>query len=510
MSTATDTPPPGDGPDDPWPAPDVPILRSRVVRPDAPPERLSRFGDPVWDLQPAHPDAHQGVWAVHWAKFPAASVLPFKTVCLALLDHPVPASPRTLRSGGEVPAVSTVGQHMRWLRVLAQWMHGRGLTRLSELTDRHLDAYRAHVAALACPALRKRHMLATVVLVHAYRDLLPPSCRLGTNSPWDGAAGDALFAVPPVTARVNRTPRIAPATMEALLGWSLLMLENIGPDIVEASRTWRRLRAGVHPSQRGFAGLPIRERLALFLARARREGTALPGKPGKDGRPVLDEHVLCRLLGLDSSYGALRSQLQRSMAAEAGLPLDDGRVPGTTITGTIDGRPWREGPITAREVPDLVRYLTAALFVVVCYLSGQRPGEALNLRLGCRDTDPDTGELLLVGRRGKGRGRTPSAGADLADDVLARPWVVVRPVHDAVALLELLSPHTLLFPSEYGHARPHGDRILARSSHHIAQDIAAFVDWVNTTFVTADAGVPIPADPTKRLHATRFRRIVSA
>jgi hypothetical protein len=33
-------------------------------------------------------------------------------------------------------------------------------------------------------------------------------------------------------------------------------------------------------------------------------------------------------------------------------------------------------------------------------------GEALNLRRNCREVDPETGELLLVGRRGKGRGRT--------------------------------------------------------------------------------------------------------
>lgn len=477
------------------------------MRSDTPDERLSRFGDPIWELQPAHPDAHQGVWAVHWTKFPAELVLPLKTVCLALLDHPVPAS-RAVRTGTDLLAVQTISHHTHYLRVLAEWMNGRGLTRLCELTDQHLDAYRTHVLALACPVLRKRHLLNTVVLAHAYRDLLPESCRMATHAPWGGASGDTLVVVPP-TPKVNKTPRIASETMDALLGWSLRMLEDIGPDIAGAWRTYQQLRQGAHPSQTEFTGVPIRQRLAMFLAAARRNGAALPGKRDTDGRVVLDERHLCRLLGLDTSYRSLRSARQRRMVAETGLPLADGCVLDSTITGSIDGRPWRDQPITTQELPDLVRYLTAALFVIVCYLSGLRPGEALNLRRGCRDVNPDTGELLLVGRRGKGRGRTPLIGTDLADDELTRPWVVVQPVHDAVALLEQLTPHALLFPPIYGPARRRRAEVHARTTHYMARDIDAFIDWVNRTFTQVDGSAPIPADPTKRLHVARFRRTLA-
>lgn len=329
-------------------------------------------------------------------------------------------------------------------------------------SGRHLDAYRDHVLAAAIPARRKREPLGSVILLHSYRDLLPGPCRMATADPWGGARGDALVVVP-APGRVNKTPRIASATMEALLAWSLRMLEDSGPDVAEALRTWHELRAGEHPDQSGFAGLPIRDRLARFLAAAGPD-TVLPGRRAADGRLVLDEHVPCRLLGLDSTYGALRSGPQRRMVAASGLPIADGCPLQVPIAGRIDGRPWREIPITTGELPDLVRVLTAALFTVVCYLSGMRLGEVLNLRRGCRATDPDTGELLLLGRRGKRADRTPHPGAGPASDEQARPWSVVQPVHDAVALLERLTPHPLLFPPGYGRTPPRDPVVSARSS----------------------------------------------
>jgi integrase len=493
-------------PADVWPASDVPILRSRVIRPGTPAEQLSRFGDPVWVLQPAHPDAHQTVAAVRWATFPVDLVLPFKTVCLALLDHPIPAD-RAVRGGTGPLAVLTISQHVHHLRALAEWMAAQDLTRLCEVTDQHLDVYRTHVRALTCVMKRKRDLLNTVVLIHSYRDRLPAPCRLATHAPWNGAQGDNLVALPPMP-KGNRTPRIAPDTMEALLAWSLRMLEHIGPDIVAARRIDQQIRAGTHPSQTELVGLPIAQRLAMFLATADRDDTPLPGKRDR-GQVVLDEYRLCQLLGLGHSYRRLSSARQRRMVAESGLTLVEGCPLATPITGTIDGRPWRDRPITPQELPDLVRILTAALFVIVCYLSGLRPGEALNLRRGCRDVDPDTGELLLLGRRGKGRGRTPLVGADLADDKLARRWVVVEPVHDAIALLEQLAPHAWVFPPHYGRHQVRSAETYTRTAKDIALDIGAFVGWVNRTFTSLDGGVPIPADPTKRLHGSRFRRTLA-
>lgn len=190
------------GPEDPWPAPDVLVLRGRVVRPGTPDSQMSRFGDPDWILQPAHPDAHQGVWAIHWKDFPPGLVMPFKTISLALLDHPVPESWGT-RAGRDM-SIMTARGWVRHMRVLATWMDSRGLS-LNDLDDRHFDAYRRHVTALSVPAERKRDLLNVVILVHAYRDLLPAECRIGPRPPWNGATGENLV---PVTSQgtVNKTP----------------------------------------------------------------------------------------------------------------------------------------------------------------------------------------------------------------------------------------------------------------------------------------------------------------
>lgn len=505
--TAIVPPPPAAGPEGPWPAPDVLILRGRAVRPGTPDSQMSRFGDQVWTLQPAHPDAHQGVWAVHWEKFPPRLVLPFKTVCLALLDHPVPESWGT-RTGRDM-AIMSVANWVRHLRVLAIWMDERDIG-LNELTDRQLDAYRGHVTALSVTAKRKRDLLNAVVLMHAYRDLLPGECRLGTSSPWRGAAGENLVEVPS-PGRVNKTRRIAPETMEPLLAWSLRMMEDIGPDIAAACQVWQQVRQCAHPLQEGFAGLPQRQRLTLLLARIAESGGSLPGKRDPAGNLVPDEHWLCRLLNAPPLVQQLTSGLQRRMVAESGLPLSEGLPLGTPVTGKIDGRPWRGRPITAGELPELTRIMTGALFVIVCYLSGMRPGEALNLRRDCRTTDPATGELMLAGRRGKGRGRTPLASPVLQGDDLMRRWVVVQPVHDAVALLELIAPHAWLFPPVYLRESAGGRTAEdhTRTSHYIAGDITAFTAWVNRTFLPADGSVPIPDDPGGRITVSRFRRTLA-
>lgn len=199
------------------------------------------------------------------------------------------------------------------------------------------------------------------------------------------------------------------------------------------------------------------------------------------------------------------------MASESGLALAEGCPISVPVAGTLDGRPWRDKPITAQELPRLTHILSGALFTVVSYLSGMRPGEALNLRRGCRSSDPESGELMLDGRRGKGRGRTPLPATGSSGDGLARRWVVVQPVHDAVALLEEIAPHDLLFPPSYHFgATPYRDPASsARSSRNIANDIAAFIAWVNETFVQPGGSTPIPADRAGRLTASRFRRTLA-
>ncbi len=48
---------------------------------------------------------------------------------------------------------------------------------------------------------------------------------------------------------MNTTPRVAPATMEALLDWSLRMVEVIGPDIVAARAELDSSRLALTPAR---------------------------------------------------------------------------------------------------------------------------------------------------------------------------------------------------------------------------------------------------------------------
>jgi hypothetical protein len=171
--------------------------------------------------------------------------------------------------------------------------------------------------------------------------------------------------------------------------------------------------------------------------------------------------------------------------AASGPPIASGNPVGM-ISGRLHGQPWRQSPITAEELPQLELLLSAAAFIVICYLSGMRPGEVLNLRRGCADTDPATGELLVRGRLGKGHDRLPATESDPQSD---RPWVVVQPVHTAIAVLERLTASPFLFPASA--ARPGNRRRAtdthARTTNRINRDIEAFIVWVNSTF-TGPAG----------------------
>ncbi len=300
----------------------------------------------------------------------------------------------------------------------------------------------------------------------------------------------------------NRTPRIAPDTMQALLGWALTMVEVIGPDIRDAWHTFRQLDSGTHPSQQAYDGLTRQDRLVKFIGRVRREGGELPGHPSG----AINTGHIQRLIGIPERDRSGLSAGQKRMLAQSGIPVADGTYIGT-ITGQVTGRPWRERPLTVAELPTLVRLLYAAIFTVTCYLSGMRPGEVLNLPRGCRGADEETGELLVRGRRGKGYDRSPLPGDTHSPH---RPWVVAAPVHAAVGLLEELSDGPLLFPASLIHAhRARPAEFNARKGHAITCDIGDFISWVNSTFTVPGGKAPIPPDPCGHIYGTRFRRTLA-
>ncbi|WP_235530009.1 integrase [Nocardioides sp. Root151] len=394
------------------------------------------------------------------------------------------------------------------LRVFAEWMSQQHLPNLHEVTDQQLDRYRQHVLRLEASTHHKSHLFIAVRTVWDYRGRLPPHCRLNTHSPWGGTPPARLAAAASRPAGTeNTTPRVAAATMEALLDWSLRMVEVIGPDIVAARAELDQLEAGTHPSQRAFDGLTSRQRLQVFAADAVQRGHGLPGHPRRNSQeqPRINWSQLARMLQLPQRQ--VPASLQ-PVILDSDLPIDDGSPVGT-ITGLVQGHPWRERPATTQELPGLVSHLSVACFVIISYLSGMRPGEVLNLRRGCTRQDETTGQLLVAGRYGKGHARTPRP--TLGDDPWERTWVVVRPVHQAIALLERLTDGSpFLFPSSLH--KPHAIRPAdrhARRTGEMTRDLGNFIAWVNATFHRLDGDAVIPPDPAGRIYPSRFRRTLA-
>jgi hypothetical protein len=161
------------------------------------------------------------------------------------------------------------------LRPFAVWLDDRGVQQLSAVGDPLLNAYLEHVRALSVIPHVKYQLLNAVRALWAYSAHLPADCRLATREPWQGKPITELAAVPP-RGRFNATPRIAADTMQALLHWALVLVEDLGPDISSAWREFRQLSEGRHPGQDAYRGLPTKDRVRQFVQQAARTGAHLP------------------------------------------------------------------------------------------------------------------------------------------------------------------------------------------------------------------------------------------
>jgi integrase len=304
--------------------------------------------------------------------------------------------------------------------------------------------------------------------------------------------------------------------MEALLAWALRMIEEFGLDIRTAAHEARLLMDGQHPAtvtagaMLGSGSLKgsLKPRLARYASELQRTGRGLPGTRRRErhgGQLGVDYEHVARMVASSGPKVKKYDSVLLSMAEEHELELEDDAYFLGPITGTFQGAPWRDRPIGVREVNQLVRHLTAACFIVICYLSGMRSGEVLQLRRGCLRED-EHGGFVLVGRRSKGSDHDPAPDREQTEE---RPWAVVRAVVPAVEMLESLSDAELLFPpSRQRTTTIRSRRKQSKPTGTMNEDVREFMDWVNTRFSGPD-GPTIPLDPTKDVHAARFRRTLA-
>lgn len=185
--------------------------------------------------------------------------------------------------------------------------------------------------------------------------------------------------------------------------------------------------------------------------------------------------------------------------------VDDLATPTTTgWCGEID---------TAR--PDrLRRVLTTACLVTIAYLTGMRADEVLSLRRGCCTAMADRGGGIGGYEiRGRTYMSAVSQGRAIPDGIERTvPWKAIKPVADAIAIMESLHDADLLFSATLFKARLGGTKLDAGapSSNQLRESIERLTLWCNQrSHLLGRAGDVIPADPDGNISLRRLRRTLA-
>jgi integrase len=499
------------------PGPDTPVLATRPLRPGTTTAELSLFGENRWNLTPAFFQEHTSRVCLDYHDAPASFHRPIKLLTWLMLNHQdsggtgfLPGIPR--------PAPRTVVGYCRFLKRFAHWLENRGITCFGQVTAADLEAYAADIKEAALSHELREDLLAVVVRTWTLRDLLPDEGdRLPHAPPWNGERIADILGQRRACEE-NHTPRVHPATMTTLLKWSLRFVEDFADDIIAAFDEYKTLSRRARDAHLHGTSLPGKRRrpqgtvpmlVAGLLEDYRARGLPLPGRRNTNGAITVNTYFLGLQLGVQITRPAAAA------IANSELPVADDTYLTTSVHGLLDGRPWLTTRITYEQAPVLARHLSSACLVIIGYLSGQRPGETLNLERDCIEHDPVTGLILLRGKHWKGV-RHPDGAQRAEGEQRSDPWVVTAPVATAVAVLQRLHNARLLFPntllvngrSESGHLRERVGK--ARGDSQSNKDVAELIDWINAYCATRRRPDAIPADPTNpKIALSRLRRTLA-
>ncbi|MEU5149356.1 hypothetical protein AB0G42_19505 [Streptomyces yangpuensis] len=473
--------------------PDAPVLGSRPLRRGVSRSKTSRFEDDIWDLTPAVLQDHVKAVTLRWSTIPAAFRLVTKELLFALLAHkPPPGQPGL--------SISSIRMKFSEVKGFLTWAEKEGIASISEITPQLLARYNTALIAAGGTVDRRDRKRRAARLFWIYREALPADGRLSLDPPliegWhEGGTGRR--------GRDNSTPRIPEPVMGPLLVWSLRFVNDFADDILAAMAEWTALHTR---SRRGSGeGRGARDRLALLLDRYRAAGRPLPG--GSAGHRGINMRHLAR--EIDCSQRTVTEPAARQLveAAADQVGVADGTYLWTGFEGRLDGLPWQEQvPVT--ELPNLVRLLHAAAYVVIAYLSGMRDSEVKHLRRGCtsfeRDTSGRIGRHRVTSQAFKGEG-TP-AGVEAT-------WIVGAPVVRAIEVLEELhgpgQRRLFAIPRVSPHFHRTSQRAKASSSTN--DDLRHLAGWI-TDYCTAHGRpdvIPLVSGHRWILRTSQFRRTLA-
>ncbi|WP_236728619.1 integrase [Mycolicibacterium obuense] len=299
--------------------------------------------------------------------------------------------------------------------------------------------------------------------------------------------------------------------MEPLLSAALAVTHTVATDLLPAARNLLAMRYLAHQIAPDIRRAPTRTvsvfettkaQLECLLAALGRNDASLPGNRTGDTTSV-------DLMGLAVGGWLHHTELKRMketsvLIAKYRLPIDVDMLRATTFSA-IDTHCWREAPVGADELVELIRHVTTACFLVIAYLSGVRTGEALNLRRGCISRDSKLALTLMSGHQLKAEGQRRDRSP------VTIPWVVTDETAHAVSVLEQITVSDLLFPAFnlcsqqrflFGATR-------TRTPGSINADITSFIEWFNREVGPALSHPLIGADPHGTIQVPRLRRTLA-
>ena len=399
------------------------------------------------------------------------------------------------------PAVATLPHAYRmpinpnslWteLRHLISWFNAltaMGVTTLAEVEQHHCDRYLAQASrsqdtrrdltpATVTPKVRATKNLAR------YAEILSDRYWPGFE-PWAGrGAGDVAGATPDVA---NKVAPVPDSLLKPLLGACLYLVHTVAPHVIAEAEHVRAFERRETGSRRGLLVGEI-DTLADAIEQRRRAGTPAYrlGPAGRGQRagngwdpddPLIDLAWHIFVVETAGAFGhrrnleRLRPQLQR-WVGECGVehPWCRDAAP---VPHYRTGEPlaWTR-PLARVEFDATVYAVQSACYYLTAALTGLRSSELLELRAGCRRSEPRPDGATrhrVTTRKVKGErfGGTEDA------------WVVIDDVHHALGVAETLT------------ATPAGKLLFAAASNTSMRRYLSVREWI-----TGEHGRRLGLDP---------------
>src|SRR5574337_273930 len=504
---------------------DVPVLTTAPLRPGFDRHDLSRYGDASWDLGPAvfRENARRCHVTVHFDSVPDPTVTRrLREYLYARLNVEIPG----LRL--RLPPASVRQVFNRARRFFEFVSAELGRCDLDRVDQALLDRYAKLLRNGRCRPVVVTHLLDVIFDLHAYRAHLPPAAL--PLEPWPGRTPSQVAGYR-YTAEENRTPRIPEAVIAPLLHWSLKYVNLFSRDIFAAREELLKLEERQRGLTASDAVLPLdqrrarrRARLMEFFDDRRRLGRGVPiwttahnGAIRRDPvtgavTPSVNWLLLHQYAGVDTQADP-KTHLQLTTgapdlvaAAIDAIGIETGGMDTPIAVDPDLGRPWRPR-FDARTVVNEERMLQAACYVVCAYLTGMRDCEVQAMRAGClsltRSADGviEQHRIRSIAYKGKVSQGEPAE------------WVTIKPVADAIRVLERLSARA---------AASRGSDTLwpvlvlttgakTHISAEIVRQLNVFRDHLDASFGTVGCRA-IPAGPTGapwRFTTRQFRRTIA-